>query len=340
MSRGKWIFVGIVVGALLVCVLALSAFCICFYAVQATGPGPAPTSASGVTPGSPEDRVPVANLIVEEYPIAAQEIDAPDHLEYLQRVSPAILSRRQAWREPSPARVVENPNEALAALGYRLEPLSSEPVPAYQLYQQDAVIRKDITRFGSVTVNERRDDFALLIEIRYRNMELVQRGKVETWNPGPEVRTPPVYYGNELMAAFQEGWEKIQVARGDEVLYTVQVEPQVDNPVKGLWAWDGHWVLEVDGQVIIDGRNLNQELGYDEIFGWALLHGSPFYFFAQDGQVRLSYAGQTLPYIYEDVVHDKCCEPAAFNPGRNEDMLWFHALQDGTWHYVEAGVYP
>lgn len=20
-------------------------------------------------------------------------------------------------------------------------------------------------------------------------------------------------------------------------------------------------------------------------------------------------------------------------------MVWFHALQDGTWHYVEAGVY-
>ena len=339
MSRGGLIIVGVLVGTLAVCAIALLALNIAFNPVQANEPSPASTIVPEATPGSPGSGVPIPDLSVEEYPIVAQEVDSPEHLEYLQRISAATLSKRQAWREPSADMVVESVNEVLAEFGYRLEPVSSEPVPTYQLYRDDTVIRKEITRFLPVTVNERRDDFVLLIEIDHRDMEMVQRGKVEAWNPGPEVRTPPVYYGNDLVSTRQEGLETIRLERGDEVLYTVQVEPQPNNPVKGLWAWDGHWVLEVDGQLIIDGQSLNEELGYDEVFGWALLGGKPFYFFSQGGQVRLSYPGETLPYTYDDVVHYQCCGPAAFNPRYNEVMIWFHALRDGTWHYVEAGVY-
>ena len=28
-----------------------------------------------------------------------------------------------------------------------------------------------------------------------------------------------------------------------------------------------------------------------------------------------------------------------FNVGGNGTMVWFHALRDGMWYYVEAGVY-
>jgi hypothetical protein len=339
MSRGGRIIVGIVVGGLVVCTVALLALNIAFNPVQATGPSPTSTSMPEVAPGSPGSGIPAPDLSVEEYPIVAQEVDAPEHLEYLQRISAATLSKRAVWREPSAERVVESANKALEEFGYRLEPVPSEPVPTYQLYQDDTVIQKGITLFWPVTVNERRDDFALLIEIAHRYKEMVHRGKVQACNPGPEVCTPPVYYGNDLISTRQEGLETIQVVRGDEVLYTTQVEPQVGDPVKGLWAWDGHWVLEVDGQLIIDGQSLNEELGYDEVFGWALLGGNPLYFFSQGGEVRLSYAGETLPYTYEDVVHYRCCGPAAFNPRYNDDMIWFHALRDGTWHYVEAGVY-
>jgi hypothetical protein len=339
MSRERRILVAIIGALLLVCALALSVFSIFFYAVQARGITPEAQNAPRVTLRLPEAEVPDGDFTVEEYPIVAQEVDTPDHLEYLQRISPAILSRRQAWREPLPAKVVETPNRVLAAFGYHLEPVASEPAPTYRLYREDVEIQDGITRFWPVTANEWSDDFALLIEIQYSTLKLVQHGTMQEWNPGPEVRTPPVYYGDELIIPRQEGWENIAVERGGEVLYEVQVEPTIDNPVKGLWGWDGHWVLEVDGQVIIDGQSLNQELGYDEIFGWVLLRGEPFYFFVQDGQVGLSYAGETLPYTYDDVVHDECCEPAAFNPGHNETMVWFHALHGGTWLYVETGVY-
>ncbi|MCZ7540234.1 MAG: hypothetical protein M5U29_10010 [Anaerolineae bacterium] len=45
-------------------------------------------------------------------------------------------------------------------------------------------------------------------------------------------------------------------------------------------------MLEAEGQVIIDGMILNQQLGFDEISGWRLLAGQPFFFFERDGQIR------------------------------------------------------
>ena len=339
MSQRSKTVLKVVIGLLVLCAVGVLVTYAVLGPVRAAGFLSRPAGASGAALDAPEVPASPLELTVEDYPIVTQEADAPDHLEYMQRLSAAVLNKRQTRREPSPARLVESANKALTAFGYRLEPASLEPVPTYQLHRDDTVIRKGITRFWPVTVNEKTDDFVLPIEIQHRNVEIVQCGKVQAWDPGPEVRPPPVYYGNELIATYQEGWQTVRVKRGDEVLYTVQIEPQVDNPVKGLWVWNGHWVLEVDSQLIIDGQNLDQELGYDEIFGWTLLDGNPFYFFAQDGHIGLSYAGETLPFAYEKVVHNQCCEPAAFNPRHNEDMVWFHALKNGTWYYVEAGIY-
>jgi hypothetical protein len=86
---------------------------------------------------------------------------------------------------------------------------------------------------------------------------------------------------------------------------------------------------------------LNKSLGYSEIFGWHLVAGQPFYFFAKSGNGRIgvSYAGSVMPYSYEKIPHYQCCEPAAFNPGINEHMVWFYGLKEGMWYYVEMGVY-
>ena len=98
-------------------------------------------------------------------------------------------------------------------------------------------------------------------------------------------------------------------------------------------------MLEVDGTVLIDGLNLNEENGYDEVFGWRLIDGDPFYFFRKGKTIGVSYAGQTLPYSYDEVIHYQCCEPAAFNVGGNDTMVWFHALRGETYYYVEMGRY-
>jgi hypothetical protein len=110
-------------------------------------------------------------------------------------------------------------------------------------------------------------------------------------------------------------------------------------PLYYLGDWDGRWVVEANGMLIVDGQIVNQEWGDDEIFGCQELDGRPFYFFVQGGQTYLSYDGKTLPVSYDYVYHGMCCEPAAFNAGGNDQMVWFYALRDGLWHYVELGAF-
>ncbi len=191
-----------------------------------------------------------------------------------------------------------------------------------------------------MTVNESGDDFALLLE-DLKGDHLLRRAGLEDWGASVNHFAPPVLAGDDLVTVDRAPTsERYSVRRAGKTVYTFNEQgPHVDIPVKGLWSWNGHWVLEVDGQVMVDGKSLNQELGYDEIFNWRLLQGQPFYFFKKGNRIGVSYAGQALPQQYEEVIHYRCCEPAAFNPGNNEWMVWFHALRDGTWHYVEMGVY-
>lgn len=110
-------------------------------------------------------------------------------------------------------------------------------------------------------------------------------------------------------------------------------------PLYYLGNWDGHWVVEANGMLIMDGEIVNLKWGHDEIFGCQELHGRPFYFFVQNGKTHLSYDGQVLPVEYDDVFHGGCCEPAAFNATGNDSMVWFYALREGAWQYVELGAY-
>jgi hypothetical protein len=109
-------------------------------------------------------------------------------------------------------------------------------------------------------------------------------------------------------------------------------------PLRSFTTWDEHWVLEVDDHLIMDGQDIGQALGYDAAFGFARIGAQPFYFFEQDGLVRISYGDQVLPNTYETVFHNQCCEASIHNVEAGPDAVWFHALRDGTWYFVEASL--
>ena len=83
---------------------------------------------------------------------------------------------------------------------------------------------------------------------------------------------------------------------------------------------------------------LNESGGYDELFGWRLLNGQPFFFFRRGEWVGISYAGQVLPLAYEDVYHGGCCGYGLYNPWGNEQWVGFFALREGQWYHVMVGV--
>lgn len=120
-------------------------------------------------------------------------------------------------------------------------------------------------------------------------------------------------------------------------------EPASTDATAGWWQGQRHSLLTRLSRRLADGchpgRSGRLAGGCRWIAGLHLLEDEPLVFVRWRGQVRLWYRGGLLPVAYDDVIHGRCCEPAAFNIAGNESMAWFHALRDGTWHYVEIGVY-
>jgi hypothetical protein len=243
--------------------------------------GPAPTLSDSsfgrtLSPEEVPDNLPLesrtfGDLTLEEYTIIDANADGPGYFEFSQRIPPAVLAKRRAWRGKQPAR-------------NHLDPIQVDGKPIAATYADYGGVPVTGGMMYSTAVSVQSDGQ----EIYRYNMSSAHAG------------TFPLYY---------------------------------------LGNWNGRWVLEANGMLIVDGQIVNQEWGYDEIFGCQELSGRPFYFFVQDGQTRLSYGGETLPVSYDYVYHGMCCEPAAFNAGGNDQMVWFYALKDGAWHYVELGVY-
>lgn len=176
--------------------------------------------------------------------------------------------------------------------------------------------------------------------------------------PGiPEGRRPDLYQPERrlIKQPFQVGSDifyvryspslDIQVVKNEAVVFSythprAQMAVSPDWLVKGFYIWEGRWVLETaEGILFVDGVNLNQDLGYDEIFGFHFLQGRPFYFFKQGGKVGISYDGKASSPRYDHVPHYGCCDAMGFNPQPNGWMVSFFALRDGHWWYVEAGEY-
>jgi len=289
----------------------------------------------------------VDSLTVEQYPVVATGVDTPDHLEYLQRLGQGTLQKRAAWRSVSPSVRIDHANAILGRFGYRLllKQKAGDDTTYYDLLRGESPVKSDFTFFSTPSVNDKGTDFALIVEDK-DSIYLVRNGSATPWEASQHAYTFPVFAGDDLVSVMVDETnapeETLSVLRGDKPVFSLTVPgPTVSNPVKKLAAWNGHWVLEVDGQVWVEGQNLGRQQGYAEVFGWQLLAGKPFYFYrpSANGPIRLSYDGRDLPLSYDEVIHYQCCEPAIFNVQGNDSMVWFHASRDGKWYYVEIGNY-
>ncbi len=302
----------------------------------------------GVTlPTQSNNKIPVlgtpsvsARLTIDEYAVVPAAEDTPDYIDFMARIPPEVRDAHALEKYGNPETLVQTPNELLEPFGYRLQQNPMLSSYSFELYKDDALIVEGISSFHPVTVREDGSDFTLLMDLQNGDQLIAIAGTVGKRGGDEVLREAPVYAGNALIEAWYEGSGVVVTSDGEHV-FSTPAEFMVDYPLKGLYAWQDHWVLEVDGEVFIDGENLNDVMDYAKIFGWHLVDGHPFYFFIdkQDGRTGVSYNGTVLEQEYDQVIHYACCEPAAFNPGFSERMVWFFALRDGMWYYVEMGVY-
>jgi hypothetical protein len=294
-----------------------------------------------VQPASPR-------LVVDEEAIVDAETDGPGHFEYNDRLGEDILARMEGLRTYAAEQKLARNNAALAPFGYRLEARFDAEWNQilYDLYRegQEKPIQTGLSYLWPVSVNASGTDFVLVVEkAPAADLYLVQADGVEPWDEAPESNwLPPGYVGDELARLTFTDFPTLtyQVELGDRLVYSgTAVAMGAYMPLRSFTTWDNHWVLEVDDHLIMDGQDLGEALGYDAAFGFTLIRGQPFYFFEQEGQVRMSYGGQTLPNVYDYVVHNQCCEASMHNPLVLGDAVLFHAKWNDTWYFVEAGVY-
>lgn len=293
------------------------------------------TGAAPISLAAPGEKQP---LTVEEHAVVEDAVDKPTHFEFNQRIPAQVFEKRMALRNLPPDEKASGVNAVLEPFGYALRhnpPLSSY---TYQLFKDEQLVLDDVGPFWQATRRADGADFLLPVETSQGKQLLVSREKVEAWD---SVFTPPIYFGNELIAAQVES-DNVVVRRlsDDQVVYSQPVTSgPVEMPIKTFEAWQGHWVLESDGVLVIDGQNINRQLVYDSIFNWVVLQEQPFFFFTKGQRTGISYAGKEQDAAYDEVIHYRCCEPAAFNPGSESSIVWFYALRDGMWYYVEASVF-
>ncbi|MBP2016822.1 hypothetical protein J2Z79_000195 [Symbiobacterium terraclitae] len=287
-------------------------------------------------------------LTVEEYPIVADSVDKPTHFGFFDRVGPEILAKRKAVRDSGSQPDVAAMNQDLARFGYALRVEGQPGAPAaeearYGLYRGDELVLDGIRgdQMSPVFLSASGTDWFFRAYTDHAGGVVIRAGKVLEWDEQQHMWTRPVYLGDDLAwVTANDDWRSYRLEREGKTVFEGRMpQPLVDLPFKGLVAWDAHWAVEVDGDVVVDGQSVREANGYGEVFTLNLIKGRPFYLYEEDGTIRIWYDGQTAEQTYDEVVHYRCCEPAAFNPRANDSMVWFWARRGDMWYYVEAGVY-
>lgn len=169
---------------------------------------------------------------------------------------------------------------------------------------------------------------------------------------GTPLRFTVTFNGDTLVAS--EGAQPcefegcINVTRnGEEIFRTNAGGISPIEPLRGLWTYDNHWVLETNlffsdtpynGQIIVDGEALNQQHGYEESFNFQTINGYPFYFFRRDGKVSAWFDGEEIPLDYDDVPHYLCCSDSGLNHKAREGAVLFFGNRGEQWYFVQIAA--
>ncbi len=308
-----------------------------------TTPAPVSTPLANATLPTPVLTTSQLNgLTMEAYSVVSASLDTPDHLEFNQRIPASVFARRQSVRSPDLVAQIDQANTLLNPFGWRFDPSpSSGPDgPTFDIYQNGQLVLPGMRRFSPVQVDQSRTDFLTVVTDPQGNSWLLSRNGSTPWAGTEHFNAPPVFVGDSVVTLERGGKDGLQVTvlQGARNVFTLTLSQDAYSQPLVLGSLGSQWVLNAGGMLFENGRLVNRSLGFDEIFGWQLLNGQPFYFYTQRGAVGLSYDGSILPVSFNEVVHDACCEAAMFNEGGNASMVWFYARSLGNWEYVEIGA--
>jgi hypothetical protein len=240
-------------------------------------------------------------------------------------------------------------NARLAPFGYAVQTYRTD-TDVFRVLYNGKEARKNLSWLGPVTVRADGGDFLMPIVDGYNATAfLVSQAGVQLLDKIDQLifdRVFPVYVGSDQINLAYD-YEKIprpsespallNILKNGQVIETFSVSGSspAGGPVRGLWSWNGHWVIELPGMIIMDGEILNDRLGSPEMFTWRLLGNQPFYFYRKDGRISANFNDQTLPIQYDEVIYQPQLGAQILLQMRMYDYgLAFYAREGETWYYV------
>jgi hypothetical protein len=291
-------------------------------------------------------------ILAPESEFAYSSDDLENTWEFLYRIPDMIYDRRkETWVSvPEPDLTLSKINQRLSAFGYRAQEMDPEGGwTIYGLFQGQNLIQGDIRTFRKILVNPSGTDFALIFNHgTSRDLGYARKGFIDPW-----WNTMGGYdWLDEVDLAFFIGDDLIRVnftdspivIKNDEIVYTHAITYMGPShcPLISFQRWNDQWVMEVDGDVIINGEPLHQKYGYETAFHWQLLNGKPLFIFEKDGRFGISFNGQALPVEFDEIVYTMCGErllPPTLGPWGNSRIVGFYGRKEGFWHYFELGPF-
>jgi hypothetical protein len=302
--------------------------------------------------------IPLGELTLDDYILVPENefVYSSDNLEntweFLQRIPDSIYDRRKdSWEStPQPELTLSEINGSLSAFGYRVEETSSEGGwTIYGFFEDQRLVQDDVRIFQKIIVNHSRTDFALVFNHGISwDLGYARRGFVDLWwnTRGGYDWFPKV----DLAFFIRDNLVRVNfidspiVIRNDEIIYTHDISYIGPShcPLISFQQWQDQWVMEVDGEVIVNGGFLHQKHGYNKAFHWQLLNGKPFFLFEDDGKFGISFNGKVLPVEFDEIIYTMCGDrllPPTLGPWGNSSIVGFYGRKEGYWHYFELGSF-
>jgi len=316
-----------------------------------------------LTPMTP-DPYPQA-LVINEYLLSAQPSTSTLFEEKLvfyfaNGNQDEILARTEKYRDYS-QQIAEYNNKVLKSFDYRQEDYQKEQDEGSgyfswysNIYHGDKKIVSDALFVRPVSVNTSGTDFITKVEA-FGGTYLLTSDIYEK-RPGVPGREPYAYVEEQLLSieidntAFPKSSFKVYI--GDELKYKSNdlYDPFIETS-NGPWSYNGHWAIafrnrkqdsqgnwQIDDRLVQDGQDINDVMGYEQSFQFAVLDSRPFYFYQKNGKIGISFDGQEIDKEYDEIPHYNCCSPALLNPRVTMNMVWFLARRGADWYYVEAYI--
>ncbi len=305
----------------------------------------------------------ISKFIVEEYKIVPREADEQYPVKFVKNRKSffamlyGIKGKRKKWREAIVSYYHGNEyripviNEQLEPFQYKLIE-NTEPSRrnlSYNFYHNNKLLLKALYEIRCFIVDKKNKLFLFTASQSLENGPpyargiLIVNGEIKHWDSSESGYSCPRLLSNGSLMWLHRNKESYistyVVMKDSEEIYSFLVKEITEKGVKSFFARGSDWILEYTHHVIINGENIGEKKGYSEMFHYQYIKDMPFYFFKKNDKIGMCYRNEVLPCWYDEVVHCKCCDPSTFNIRGNDNMVWFYALKDGYWYYVEAGIF-